>query len=187
MEIHVIRHTPVTVNQGLCYGQLDVPVAETFPEDVKKIAEKLPTDFDAIFCSPLTRCKQLANALPFQNIQFDKRLLEFDYGDWEGQKWDEITKEELSIWMDDFIVQKTKNGESLEDMFLRIQDFLDQLRNKEYKKVLLITHAGVIRNIWSYLLEIPLKNIFKVPVGFHELFVFKLGHSKEYDILVKKH
>ena len=54
------------------------------------------------------------------------------------------------------------------------------------EKVLLITHAGVIRCIWSYLLEIPVKNMFKIPVGFEEIFVFNLGEEKTYDSIKQK-
>ncbi|NJL77227.1 MAG: hypothetical protein HC892_21620 [Saprospiraceae bacterium] len=49
------------------------------------------------------------------------------------------------------------------------------------RKVLIITHAGVIRCLWAYLLDIPLQNIFKIPVGYNEIFVCKLGKERMYD------
>jgi alpha-ribazole phosphatase len=51
---------------------------------------------------------------------------------------------------------------------------------------LLITHAGVIRCIWSYLLEMPIKNMFKIPVGFGEIFVFTLGEDRVMDAVKQK-
>ena len=63
--------------------------------------------------------------------------------------------------MADFVNVKTPNGENLLELAERVKLFLDELRNQQHNKVLLITHSGVIRCIWSYLLEIPLQNIFK--------------------------
>ncbi|NLR94470.1 histidine phosphatase family protein [Flammeovirga agarivorans] len=186
MEIHVIRHTPVAVQKGICYGQLDVDVADTFVDDVGKISIQLDTDYDAIFCSPLSRCLKLSKALHLEGVRLDKRLMEFDYGDWEGKKWEDIPQEKLQPWMDDFVNQKIPNGESLRDIFHRVEEFITTLRTADYKKVLLVTHGGVIRCLWASILEIPLQNLFKVPVGFHEKFVFNLGTTKELDGIIRK-
>ena len=58
---------------------------------------------------------------------------------------------------------------------------INELRTSKSEKVLIITHSGVIRCIWAYLLEIPLKNIFKIPVGFHEHFKINLGTTPQLD------
>jgi alpha-ribazole phosphatase len=58
---------------------------------------------------------------------------------------------------------------------------MDRLRMEEHKKVLLITHAGVIRCLWAYLLEIPLQNIFKIPVAYNEIFIFNLTKNSNTD------
>ncbi|NJL11693.1 MAG: hypothetical protein HC913_00820 [Microscillaceae bacterium] len=35
--------------------------------------------------------------------------------------------------------------------------------------------------MWAYLLDITLQNIFKIPVGYNEIFVCKLGKERMYD------
>ena len=184
MEIHVIRHSPVKFNKNRCYGSLDVPLANTFENDVKKINKLLDNDYNIIYCSPKNRCFKLANALELKNILTDQRLSELDFGDWEGKLWSDINKKDLKSWMEDFVKIPAGNGESLNQMFIRVSGFIEDLRNEKFDKVLIITHSGVIRCIWGYLLEIPLKNIFKIPVGYFECFTFNLGEKRELDSII---
>ncbi len=187
MEIYVIRHTKVADVEGVCYGQSEVNLAETFSEEVDFYQKRLASDFDAVFCSPLQRCQKLAKNLNLGNIQVDSRLMEMNFGDWENQKWDDIDQDKLNDWMQDFVHTRTPNGENLSDLFFRVKSFLDDLREKQdLKKVLLVTHAGVIRCTWAYLLEIPLQNIFKIPVEFGEIFVFRLGKEDILDKIIMK-
>jgi len=185
MEVHVIRHTPVEVNKNQCYGQLDVPLADSFEKDVKAIKKVLNDNYDIVYSSPKKRCTQLASALAFDTIVTDERLLELNFGAWEGKLWHEIDQKALHLWMENFVSIAPIEGESLEEMYARISSFMNALRNKTYEKILIISHAGVIRCVWAYLLEIPLKNIFKIPVGFHEHFVFNLGANRQFDSIIK--
>jgi alpha-ribazole phosphatase len=185
MEIYVIRHTQVAV-KDICYGQSNVPLADTFAAEAAQYKNDLPDKFDTVFCSPLERCKDLSNALGYENVTFENALMEMNFGDWEGKKWNDIEQAKLDVWMNDFVGEKTPNGENLLELFDRVRLFLDNLRQQKYDKVLLITHAGVIRCIWAYLLEIPLQNIFKLPVGHNEIFICNLMNDKTYDNITRK-
>ncbi|MCS6833085.1 MAG: alpha-ribazole phosphatase [Flammeovirgaceae bacterium] len=180
MEIYVIRHTPVAIEKDTCYGQSDVPLANTFAQDVEKIKNHLPIDFDIVYCSPLKRCKDLANALRFENIIFENALMEINFGNWENKKWNDINPQELNNWMTDFVNKKPPGGENLVELFSRVKLFLDDLKNKNYKKVLLITHAGVIRCVWSYFLGVPLESIFTIPVKYDEVLICKPAENRFY-------
>jgi len=174
MEIYVIRHTAVAVGKDICYGQTNVPLADTFIQDVKQLKKQLPTDFDTVFCSPLQRCKDLATELKYENTLFDNSILEMNFGDWENKKWNDIDQDKLNHWMADFVNVKTPNGENLLELFERVKLFFSNLRKQSFERVLIVTHAGVIRCLWAYLLDIPLQNIFKIPVGHNEIFICKL-------------
>lgn len=185
MEVYVIRHTKVEVPKGVCYGQSDVALAATFEEEMKELKRKLPENFDLVFSSPLTRCKQFA--LQFSDeITYDNRLKEMYFGEWEMKAWSDIPLEEIQPWYDDFVFTKTPNGENFELLFLRLKSFLDELRTKDYQKVLIVTHAGIIRAIWAYLLETPLQNAFKIPIGFEEVLHFHLGKTSNEDFIIQK-
>jgi alpha-ribazole phosphatase len=186
MQITVIRHTQVNIDKDICYGQYDVSLADTFFEEVMELKNKLSTTFDAVYCSPLSRCKNLSQALGYKNTIYDAALLEMNFGDWESIKWNDINQEDLNVWMTDFVNTKAPNGENLLELSARVQLFMNNLREKDLKNVLIITHAGVIRCIWGYLLDIPLSNIVKIPVGHNEVFVFDLGAQKSHDAIKHK-
>lgn len=177
MEVYVIRHTPVAVGKDICYGQSNVQLADTFIQDIEHYKKNLPNYFDSVYCSPLKRCKELATALKFENIVYEDALMEMNFGDWENKKWNDLNQDELNNWMADFVNTTTPNGENLKTLFERVKVFTDNLRKQQHKKVLLISHAGVIRCLWAYLLDIPLQNIFKIPVGHNEMFIFKLTQN----------
>jgi alpha-ribazole phosphatase len=185
MEVYIIRHTSVATGTQFCYGQSDVQLADSFATEVAKFQQDLPTDFDAIYCSTLNRCKQLATALEFSNITYEPNLQEMNFGDWEGKEWTKIDATQLDVWMQDFVNVKTPNGENLQELFNRIQIFFDALRLQNHKKVLIVTHAGVIRCVWAYLLQIPLQNVFKIPVKHNEIFVCNINQNKDYDSIKK--
>ena len=37
MEVHLIRHTPVNISKKICYGRLEVPLLDSFNQDLKRI------------------------------------------------------------------------------------------------------------------------------------------------------
>jgi alpha-ribazole phosphatase len=181
MEVYVIRHTSVAVGKDICYGQSNVPLADTFLRDLEYYKNNLPLNFDSVYCSPLQRCKELATVLKFDNVIYENALMEMNFGDWENKKWNDLNQDELNTWMADFVNIKAPNGENLIQLFDRVKVFADSLRMEEHKKVLLITHAGVIRCLWAYLLAIPLQNIFKIPVAHNEIFIFNLTQNSNTD------
>ncbi|UZR99674.1 alpha-ribazole phosphatase [Chondrinema litorale] len=192
MEVHLIRHTSVAVEKGTYYGQTDVPLAESFQEEAEAYQASLPQDFDMVFCSPMKRCVQLAESVHsnFENqdipLKMDDRLKELYFGEWEGKKWTEMDQKIFYAWMEDFVNINTPSGENLNDLFLRCKSFLDELSQQNYQKVLLVSHAGFIRCTWAYLLEVPLENIFKIPVAFGETMVFNLSSNRTDNYLIRK-
>lgn len=179
MEIYVIRHTQVAISKNICYGQTDVPLNETFIEEMRHLKEKLPNDFTQVYSSPLSRCKELAENLKLGNIQFENDLMEVNFGEWENMNWKDINQIDLNIWMNDFVNEAPPKGESLQSLYNRIENFLNKLNINDNSKLLLITHAGVIRCIWAYLLKIPLENIFKIPIEHEEVFAFSLHENSD--------
>jgi alpha-ribazole phosphatase len=56
MKVYIIRHTSVDVPKGVCYGQTDVPLRETFQDEARQVADNIKDlKFDKVFCSPLSR------------------------------------------------------------------------------------------------------------------------------------
>ena len=167
MEIYLIRHTVPQIEKGICYGQSDISLAETFRVDTQNILNHLPVRVDAVYSSPLSRCVKLAELINSgQKFTHDKRLMEMNFGNWEMKKWDEINQEALNEWMQDFVNVRVPSGENFIDMNNRVNEFIDELLKGDFKKVALVTHAGVIRSVLCQILEIPLRNAFKIPIDY---------------------
>ncbi len=170
MEIILVRHTTPKVAKGICYGQADLDVTDTFLEEIKPIINEVPAnDTDIVYySSPLKRCKKLAEKLS-NNIIFDDRLKELNFGDWELQNWDEINKKELDHWMNNFVKVAATNGESYLDLHKRTTDFLLEIAKQKTKKVVIITHAGVIRSLYSFIKKTSLETSFDLKLQYGQV------------------
>lgn len=146
MELYLVRHTSVQVPAGFSYGQTDVPLNESFPEEAKPVCRQLEgLVFDAVYTSPLIRCVRLAEFCGFPDARKEKRLMELDFGEWEMKSWDEVAADPYSrLWFDDWIHVPTKNGESLQQQYDRLVSFLDALKQSDAGKVCLFTHGGIL-------------------------------------------
>lgn len=150
MKLFLIRHTPIQVEKGICYGQKDFPLEENYKENFESIKKSLENEeIDFYYSSPINRCSQLAEYLAESNLKFDDRIKELNFGDWDGKIWEDIKDPFLGKWMDDFINKKCSNGESFSILKQRVESFLDEIKTLDYKNIAIVTHVGVIRCIES--------------------------------------
>jgi alpha-ribazole phosphatase len=178
MEIYLIRHTTPLIEKGICYGQTDLDITETFEEEASMILPHLPLNNIKVYSSPLQRCKKLANELfKSSNIVFDDTLMELNCGDWEMQKWDEIPKQEIQPWMDDFVNVVVPNGESYVMLHQRVVSTFEAIKQKGENAVI-VAHGGVLRSILSHITNTPLKDSFDA-FTFHYGCVVKIEVKEE--------
>ena len=183
MELAVIRHTRVDIDAGRCYGQSEIALADSFDDELENLRARLSATYAAVYSSPLERCTRLAQEFT-ESIETDARLLEYDFGAWEMARWDDIDATVLDPWMQDFVNLSAPNGESLVQMYARVAAFMDALRSREHGSCLIVTHSGVIRCIWAYLLKIPLGEIFKLEVGYGDVLNCRLANSPAEDMIL---
>jgi alpha-ribazole phosphatase len=179
MDIYLIRHTKTDVPKGLCYGRTDVPLADSFPEDLQILKQKLPilTNDCLVYSSGLGRCVQLAEQLS-EKVQRDERLLEVNFGDWENQRFDELPQDLVKQWTSQFVTVPPPNGECFADLCQRVGEFWQELITHDVKQVLIVTHAGVIRALLAHLLNLPPANAFQFKVDYGS--VHKLQYVSQY-------
>ncbi len=146
MEIILIRHTSVDVAAGTCYGQSDVGLAPTFPQEAAATLESLKCyePFDAVFSSPLSRARQLAAFCGYANPIVDARLMEMSMGEWEMKRYDDLDDPYSRQWFDDYMNLPTPGGESFPMLYRRVAAFLDELRQQPYQRVAVFSHGGVL-------------------------------------------
>lgn len=99
----LVRHGRSTANtSGVLAGRTaGVRLDETGVGQARRAAARLQgLRVAEVVSSPLTRCRETARALaaaldPAPPIRADRRLTECDYGEWEGRRLKELTREKL--------------------------------------------------------------------------------------------
>lgn len=174
MEVYLIRHTQPVVEKGLIYGRTDVPLADSFSIEKDNILKQLPEAFDIVYSSPSLRCTRLAQTISAQYLK-DESLYELNFGEWEGQSWDTINRQESETWMNDFVNLSPPKGETMKEMESRVMNFWNRLLKQPFQNAAIVTHGGVIRILLAHHRSIELKDSFTIPVAMGE--VFKLPVS----------
>jgi alpha-ribazole phosphatase len=155
--ITAVRHAP-PICSGLCAGRFELPVQVHAARLPALVQELQPLTLASIYTSPSRRCHGLASELATGlglPLIVDERLVELDFGEWEGQTWDDISRHDAArfrAWNRDWRVAAPPGGECLNDIEMRVREFLDSL---DSQPVLLITHAGVIRTLRVLVQSVP--------------------------------
>ena len=147
-QLWLARHAQPLIEPGVCYGQLDVSAdVDATAACARKLVKVLPSGIQ-IICSPLQRCELLTHVLlglrPDFSAKIDPRLMEMDFGQWEGQRWDDIGAAAIDAWVADFAHHRPGGGESVGQFMQRVAAVWDETLAAR-TPTLWITHAGVIR------------------------------------------
>jgi alpha-ribazole phosphatase len=189
-SIYLIRHTTPAVAKGICYGQTDLDVTESFADEAAVIREHLPPGIVSVYRSPFQRCARLARYLfPDRTPHLMDDLMEVDCGRWEMRGWDELPREEIDPWMADFVQVRIPDGESYLDLHRRVTRSWEKIRRiKAAGDAAVVAHGGVIRSILSGISGTPLIDSFKV-FSLHYGCVIRIsrgGDGQAYEILSNK-
>ena len=166
MQITLVRHTAVAPGwKFICYGNTDVPLADTFDEEAPLVAAQIDvSQYDRVLSSPLSRALRLARYCVPEHIpiEVDDRLMEMNFGSWEGVDWQRILEKDqtVSAFFEYFIEQPAPRGESLRDLSQRVAELLDELYTSAAQRVLLFSHGGVINAVRAMAGRITLQEAF---------------------------
>ena len=147
MDLYLIRHTRPQIEAGICYGQLEVPLALTCVQDCAKVAARLPS-VEAVWTSPQARCRPLAEAIAMRvgvAPVSDDRLRELGFGEWEGRRWETIGRDESERWAADYWNVSPPSGETYRELYARVCLALAEILACNAQRVAVVTHAGPIR------------------------------------------
>ncbi len=146
MSIKLVRHTRPKIEDGICYGRLDLPVAESFKADALDVIDGLQSAVHLV-TSPMLRCRMLADEIgkQFDRVAtVDDRLAEMDFGDWEGMPWADVPRIQLDEWAEDFMYARPHGGENVATLLARTNSAIDEYQRLG-ESTIIVTHAGVIR------------------------------------------
>jgi alpha-ribazole phosphatase len=171
VNLYLVRHTTPDILPGICYGQTDVEVGASYHHEVNLLHTKLAgVQPVAIYSSPLKRCSQLAvsiSRLLNSPVQYDPRLMELHFGDWELKAWNEIPRGMIDIWAEDLVMQAPPAGESFHNLALRVREFFEEMSASHAgQEVAVFTHAGVIRALLSHAMNLALADSFRLQIDY---------------------
>ena len=152
MTLYIWRHPKPIAATGLCIGQTDIKVDR---RKLKRLANKIERFVrlhqlpKVIWVSPLQRSLKVGEILAKRGFQYKvaPELAEIHFGDWDGKYWQQIAKQDIDKWCDNFAHFAPKNGESLQQLFNRVESWLEKVTVEQGQSdapVLAIGHAGWI-------------------------------------------
>lgn len=165
--IYLLRHGEIETDEGGSYtGQMDLPLTRRGVAQAEKWKEYLAfVDFKEIYSSDLCRCLDTAHIIACgKEIVARKALREIALGEWEGLRREAVREKYPVEWKKrgEDMKYAPPGGESFFDLYERaVPEFIGIAENKLHD-ILIVTHAGVIRSVLTYVLGMPLLNIFRV-------------------------
>ncbi len=174
--IYIVRHGQTEWNvQGLLQGHDDSPLTKEGEEQAHLIAKELnKIHFDEAFSSDLLRAKRTAEIIAAEHkltVKTTKLLRERCFGKYEGKPYKEFNQAFREL------IKKYENASDKEQMGLKmapdiespreaLQRFIPFLREIAIKfigkKVLLVTHGGILKN---FLIQIGFATNKTLPFG----------------------
>lgn len=152
MKIAFLRHGPTEWNvAGRVQGHTDIPLSAAGA--AKMAGLRLPFVFPRSFASTMTRARQTAAALGLPDPVLDARLMEQNWGRWEGLTRAEIFARDG----DDAFVRagsergaefRPPGGESTGELHVRVAAFLKDAAQGEGNAVA-VAHLGVLRAAYT--------------------------------------
>lgn len=154
--IYLVRHGQTAMNRKkVLQGRSDLPLNEDGRKEAAEAGRRLKTAgivFDRVYSSPLIRARETAGLITDAPLITDERLIEMDYGPYEGMDLMHPAPEVMAFFSD-FAGHPAPEGmEALEDVVRRLGDFLEEIRAEAGEKtILLSTHAIAMKGALEYL------------------------------------
>ena len=181
MNIYLVNHPEVYNPNHACFGQSELPLVENFTVDFSWLSEKFAHlkehDQTSYYSSPFRRCTKLASFLSDENYVSDKRLADLNFGNWELKEWQDINTTQLNKWRDDYVNYKFPKGESLSDLFDRVNTFYQELLLTGKEHIILVTHASVIKCLLCNIMGLSLQNVLDFEISNSS--ISKINFDKE--------
>ena len=155
--LYIIRHGKTEQNKKmLMQGRSDHPLNEdgfAQAEEAARRFEEMGVKIDKVYSSPLIRAVQTAKAIaPHLDPVIDDRLIEMDYGPYEGMDLRNPAPEVIAFFMDFVNVPAPEGMEQLPAVVARVGRFLEEIREEAADhNVLISTHAIAMKGALEYL------------------------------------
>ncbi|MBI1839282.1 MAG: histidine phosphatase family protein [Verrucomicrobia bacterium] len=167
-RLYLIRHGEVEERyQKIFGGRIDMDLSETGHRQARVLADYLKTaPIDVAYASPMRRVQQtfapyVVSGGHGPRILHDLR--EVDFGDWTGFGWEEVREKfgkRASDWLELLEAGGIPNAETAHGYRARVQPCLRHvLAEHPAENVAVFCHGGIVRQLLSIMLELPLSRM----------------------------
>ncbi|MBA1278549.1 histidine phosphatase family protein [Stutzerimonas stutzeri] len=182
LYLDMLRHGE-TVSGGGFRGRLDDELTEAGWQQLRS-AVTGAGPWQRIISSPLLRCAQFAEELAAQRklpLELEPDLRELDFGDWEGRTAAELMVDQSDalgcFWSDPYGFTPP-GGERLIEFEARVLTVIERITDRfAGERILLITHAGVMRLLLAEARGLPRGQLLQVEVSHGAMCGLKTGFA----------
>lgn len=188
LNVYLLRHGETQWNaEGNKYcGRTDIPLTEKGIAQAQSVHDQLrDVAFEAVYSSPLQRAFHTAQIASGQkHVIADDRLIEVDFGNWEGKTKEEFIEEDETLWKnwihDPAIAKAGGTGETGLGVVNRVDDFFISVRDKHKQgNILVVGHNGINRLYMAHKLGMPLKHYRRIAQENSAVTLFTLDEAGE--------
>ena len=147
--ITFVRHGQTAINRdGRLQGRLDARLSDTGGVQASALAGALEqAPVIRVISSPLLRAQETATAIAAAHgleVETDERLIEIDYGEWDGVPLRLVPPEDWAKWRADATFAPP-GGESLVEVQDRVASFCDDFVNDSDTVTVAVSHVSPIK------------------------------------------
>lgn len=147
-QVFFIRHGRTLWNeQRRIQGHTDISLNDAGRAELGELAVPSAYRNWRVYASPLKRAVETARLLRLKPPILEPRLMEMDYGEWEGATWAELQArfgDALAARARRGLEFRPDGGESPADLRARLASWLEEIRDLSRDSVA-VSHKGVIR------------------------------------------
>ncbi len=151
-------------------GQGNAPLTEKGHAQAKAAAEYLKNEkIDFFYASDLKRAFDTGFYVAESHgkeIYPAKELREINAGSWEGKSFKDLAlgNDDFKLWLSDIGKSKATDGESVKELYERVNSFIESIKEKHRgKTILCATHATPIRSIICKARGLRAEDMQKIP------------------------
>jgi len=191
LKVYLLRHGETSYNaDGNRYcGRTDIHLTEKGVQQANLVNEQIRNiHFDAVYSSPLIRARRTAEiASGSQEVIIDNRLIEVDFGNWEGKTKEEFIEENAELWYswmnNPAVAQAGGSGESGAEVVERVDHFYQEMLQRHSSgKILVVGHNGINRLYMAHKLGMPLKNYRRIVQENSSITMFELNQDGNFTL-----
>ena len=190
LRVYLLRHGETAYNaDGNRYcGRTDIALTDKGIQQAESVYQRLKGEhIDAVYSSPLYRAKRTAEIATQREVKTDERILEVDFGNWEGKTKEEFIEENAGLWnnwMDDPENNRAGgNGETGGEVVNRLTNFYNEMLVRHAgQTIVVVGHNGVNRLYMAHQLGMNLKNYRRIFQENSAITLFELDDNGEFTL-----